>query len=208
MRHLTLVLTLFFSSFISFSQDYSVRFLDISDGLSNNSITTIYQDKEGYMWFGTYDGLNRYDGYTFKIFRNEINNENSLSNNTIYTLDGDSNRNIWIGGNKGASVYDKSKALFYQVKYKLKEDGSSLILKNAVHQIKAVSADLVVLATQNAGLLVFENGSFVGKTIPMTKLKNPYNYDVLGVQKDKKGNGLWLYVRDLGVCYYSFILKK
>nr|WP_288836331.1 hybrid sensor histidine kinase/response regulator transcription factor [uncultured Flavobacterium sp.] len=208
MRHLTLVLTLFFSSFISFSQDYSVRFLDISDGLSNNSITTIYQDKEGYMWFGTYDGLNRYDGYTFKIFRNEINNENSLSNNTIYTLDGDSNRNIWIGGNKGASVYDKSKALFYQVKYKLKEDGASLILKNAVHQIKAVSADLVVLATQNAGLLVFENGSFVGKTIPITKLKNPYNYDVLGVQKDKKGNGLWLYVRDLGVCYYSFNTKK
>ena len=208
MKHLALVLTLFFSSFISFSQDYSVRFLDISDGLSNNSITTIYQDKEGYMWFGTYDGLNRYDGYTFKIFRNEINNPNSISNNTIYTLDGDSKRNIWIGGNKGASVYDKSKALFYQVKYKEKKDGGSLVLKNVVHQIKAVSADLVVLATQNTGLLAFENGSFVGKIIPITKLKNPYNYDVLGIQKDKKGKGLWLYVRDLGVCYYNFDTQK
>lgn len=120
MKHLALLVTLVFAPFIGLSQEYSVRFLDILDGLSNNSVTTIYQDQDGYMWFGTYDGLNRYDGYTFKVFRNEINQENSLSNNTVYTLDGDSKRHIWIGGNKGASVYDKTKALFYPVKYKEK----------------------------------------------------------------------------------------
>ncbi|OYX85460.1 MAG: hybrid sensor histidine kinase/response regulator [Flavobacteriales bacterium 32-34-25] len=208
MKHLALLLILVFSSFLGFSQEYSVKFLDISDGLSNNSITTIYQDKDGYMWFGTYDGLNRYDGYTFKVFRNEINNEKSLSNNTVYSLEGDSKRHIWVGGNKGASVYDKSKALFYPVKYKEKETGATTVLKNVVHQIKAVSDDLVLLATQNSGLLAFEEGSFVGKTIPMTKLKNPYNYEVLGIQKDKKGIGSWVYVKNLGICNYNYSSKK
>jgi len=115
LTYLTLLYTLLFTSIVGFAQEYSIRFLDVTDGISNNSITTIYQDNDGYMWFGTYDGLNRYDGYTFKTFRNEINNPNSLSNNTIYCLEGDEKRQIWIGGNKGASVYDKSKSLFYSV---------------------------------------------------------------------------------------------
>ncbi|MFA9191286.1 two-component regulator propeller domain-containing protein [Flavobacterium sp. FZUC8N2.13] len=208
MKHLVLLLTLVFLPFISFSQEYSVRFLDILDGLSNNSVTTIYQDKDGYMWFGTYDGLNRYDGYTFKVFRNEINKENSLSNNTVYCLEGDSKRQIWIGGNKGASVYNKSKALFYPVKYKEGATGTTKTLKNVVHQIKSVSDDLVLLASQNSGLLAFEEGSFIGKTIPLTQLKNPYNYEVLGIQKDKKGISSWVYVRNLGICNYNYSSKK
>jgi signal transduction histidine kinase/ligand-binding sensor domain-containing protein/CheY-like chemotaxis protein/AraC-like DNA-binding protein len=185
-----------------------VKFLDISDGLSNNSITTIYQDKDGYMWFGTYDGLNRYDGYTFKVFRNEINNEKSLSNNTVYSLEGDSKRHIWVGGNKGASVYDKSKALFYTVQYKEKENSTAVVLKNVVHQIKAVSNELVLLATQNSGLVAFEGDSFVGKTIPITKLKKAFSYDALAIQKDKKGSSCWVYVRDLGICNYNYLSKK
>lgn len=208
MKYLALLLTLVFSPFISFSQEYSVKFLDISDGLSNNSITTIYQDKDGYMWFGTYDGLNRYDGYTFKVFRNEINNENSLSNNTVYSLEGDSKRHIWVGGNKGASVYDKSKVLFYAVQYKEKENSAAVVLKNVVHQIKAVSDELVLLATQNSGLVVFEEGSFVGKTVPIAKLKKAFSYDALAIQKDKKGSSCWVYVRDLGICNYNFLSKN
>ncbi|MEN9909984.1 MAG: hypothetical protein RLZZ540_3143, partial [Bacteroidota bacterium] len=185
-----------------------MKFLDISDGLSNNSITTIYQDKDGYMWFGTYDGLNRYDGYTFKVFRNEINNEKSLSNNTVYSLEGDSKRHIWVGGNKGASVYDKSKALFYTVQYKEKENSTAVVLKNVVHQIKAVSNDLVLLATQNSGLVAFEGDSFVGQTVPITKLKKAFSYDALAIQKDKKGSSCWVYVRDLGICNYNYLSKK
>ncbi|KDN55500.1 hybrid sensor histidine kinase/response regulator transcription factor [Flavobacterium seoulense] len=208
MKQLALLLAFVFYPFISFSQENSVRFLDMLDGLSNNSVTTIYQDKEGYMWFGTYDGLNRYDGYSFKVFKNEINNEKSLSNNTVYCLEGDANHHIWVGGNKGASVYDKSKALFYSVKFKEKEGQQPIVLKNVVHQIKSVSDDLVLLATQNSGLIAFEKGSFIGKIIPIINSANPYNYDVLGIQKDKKGVGFWLYVRNLGICNYNYSSKK
>jgi signal transduction histidine kinase/ligand-binding sensor domain-containing protein/CheY-like chemotaxis protein/AraC-like DNA-binding protein len=208
LKYLALLITLFFSPFIAFSQDYSVLFLDVSDGLSNNSITKIYQDKEGYMWFGTYDGLNRYDGYNFKVFRNEINNPNSISNNTIYSLEGDVSRHIWIGGNKGASIYDKTKALFYPVKYKESENAIPVILKNVVHQIKAVSDDLVLLATQNSGLIVFEKASLVGITVPSTKVKKQINYDALVIQKDNKGISSWVYVRNIGICNYNYKTKK
>ncbi|HTG65484.1 MAG TPA: two-component regulator propeller domain-containing protein [Flavobacterium sp.] len=207
MRYLALLLTILSFSFTAFSQQYSVKFLDISNGLSNNSVTTIYQDKEGYLWFGTYDGLNRYDGYTFKVFRNEINNQYSLSNNTVYCLEGDSNNRIWIGGNKGASVYDKSKALFYAVQYK-ESNGATLVLKNVVHQIKAVSSKLVLMGTQNSGLIVFDQSSFVGEKVPLVKAKEKLNYDVVAVQKDLKTNSCWLYVRNLGIYNYNLSSKK
>jgi len=77
LKHFVLhVLLLLGFSVLGFSQEYPVKFLDISNGLSNNSVTTIFQDNDGYMWFGTYDGLNRYDGYNFKVYRNRINDKN------------------------------------------------------------------------------------------------------------------------------------
>ncbi len=99
------------------AQENPVKFLDISDGLSNNSVTTIFQDNEGYMWFGTYDGLNRYDGYNFKVFRNRINDKKSLLFNTIYNIEGDSNKNIWVGGSDGVCIYNKKKAAFHPVRF-------------------------------------------------------------------------------------------
>ena len=160
------------------------------------------------MWFGTYDGLNRYDGYTFKVFRNEINNQNSLSNNTIYSLEGDDNKHIWIGGNKGASIYDKTKALFSTVRFKETENSKEVVLKDVVHQIKAVSNELVLLATQNSGLITFEKGSLVGNKVSISHSKKIINYDALAIQKDIKGIAAWVYVRNLGICKYHFKSKK
>jgi len=60
--------------------------LGIDQGLSNNFVRCIYQDKNGFMWFGTYDGLNRYDGYEFKTFRNNFKNNRSLINNWINAI--------------------------------------------------------------------------------------------------------------------------
>src|SRR5580765_2434810 len=65
------------------NDSYLVEYIGIERGLSNNAVTCIFQDHHGFMWFGTYDGLNRYDGYSFKIFRNQLNDENSLPNNRI-----------------------------------------------------------------------------------------------------------------------------
>jgi len=63
------LLALLLASWIVSAQSYLFKHLEVSDGLSNNSVNTIYKDRDGFMWFGTTTGLNRYDGYTFKMPR-------------------------------------------------------------------------------------------------------------------------------------------
>ena len=58
------------------------------------------------MWFGSYDGLNRFDGYEFKIFRNSIGDSNSICSNNINSISEDPSHNIWVGGQKEINVYD------------------------------------------------------------------------------------------------------
>lgn len=94
-----------------------VRYLGIEQGLSNNAVISICQDHNGFIWIGTYDGLNRYDGYGFKVFHNIIGDSTSLSINTIYTIEEDQNRRIWVGGQKGLSIYNVLTSKFSKVRY-------------------------------------------------------------------------------------------
>ncbi|TPG40951.1 two-component regulator propeller domain-containing protein [Flavobacterium pectinovorum] len=192
------------------AQDNPVKFLDISDGLSNNSVTTIFQDSDGYLWFGTYDGLNRYDGYNFKVYRNRINDKNSLLFNTIYNIEGDSGNNIWIGGSNGICIYNKKNATFRPVEY-IVSNQKPKILKDIIHQTSAVSDKIVLVASQNLGLISFENGSLIGKHIPLQAEGNKTNidnYDAIAIQDDKEKAHSWIYVRNVGVCSYSYGTKK
>lgn len=211
MKNFVLHLVLFLAfSLTVFSQDYQVKFLDISDGLSNNSVVTSYQDRDGYMWFGTYDGLNRYDGYNFKVYRNRIGDNTSLSFNTIYCLEGDSKNNIWVAGSNGACVFDKKKSVFHSLEYVSNTTGTKT-LKNIIHQIKSVSDNLVLVTSQNYGLLLFENGSLVGKQIELKTQKNEivkHNYDAKVLEDDSANGRCWVYVVNVGVCSYSYKSKS
>jgi len=92
-------LNLFFSSSESFAQNNSLSFnhLDISNGLSNNSVMSISQDSIGYIWLGTKYGLNRFDGRTFKVFKNEPKNKTSMSSaDWIQNLALGTNNKMWI----------------------------------------------------------------------------------------------------------------
>src|SRR4051812_37702646 len=80
------ILVLFlFTSLVSFSQNQNLKFdhLDITSGLSQNNVICVLQDSRGFMWLGTRDGLNKYDGYKFTLYRNDISNPKTLSNNFI-----------------------------------------------------------------------------------------------------------------------------
>jgi signal transduction histidine kinase/ligand-binding sensor domain-containing protein/CheY-like chemotaxis protein/AraC-like DNA-binding protein len=203
-------LALMLFSLSVFSQEYPVKFLGISDGLSNNSVTTIYQDSDGYMWFGTYDGLNRYDGYTFKVYRNKINDKKSLPFNTIYYVEGDSRKNIWVGGSKGVCVYDRTNFSFHTVEY-VSANAKPKIVKDIIRQIRSVAKDQVLVASQNLGLLVFENGSFIGKSVVLEGLNKgdiKYNYDVAVLEDAGNKGYCWVYVRNVGICKYSYASKK
>lgn len=91
---------------------YSLEQLDNTKGLSNSSVNAIFQDSEKLLWIGTWDGLNRYDGNSFKIFRPELDNENSLSNQVILKIAEDNLGQIWILTMHGINCYNKRTGAF------------------------------------------------------------------------------------------------
>ncbi len=88
------------------NSDYYFRNMAVEDGLSQNMVYSILQDKTGFIWFGTLDGLNRYDGLRFKIFKKDNENNRSIGSNKILSLLQDSNEKIWVGTTNGIYIYD------------------------------------------------------------------------------------------------------
>lgn len=83
------------------------KHLRVEDGLSQSWIRVIYQDSYGFMWFGTNDGLNKYDGYTFTVYKHIPGNKKSISSNTISSIFEDADKNLWIGTLTGLNRYDR-----------------------------------------------------------------------------------------------------
>ena len=83
-----------------------------TSGLSLSTIRSILQDQTGFLWFGTDDGLNRYDGYTFKIYKRQPHDSNSLSHNMIWCLLEDRNEVLWIGTEMGLNSLNPKKERF------------------------------------------------------------------------------------------------
>ncbi len=96
-----------------YPQSYVMTDFSIEDGLSGESITALYQDSKGFIWIGTCDGLNCYDGYTFTVYRHNMGDKSSISGNYIKSIAEDSEGNLWIGtfGN-GLNKWDRKKNTF------------------------------------------------------------------------------------------------
>ena len=96
------------------SQTKGFNHLTIDDGLSQNTINCIFQDRNGFLWFGTQDGLNRYDGYGFTIYRHEPHDSNSLSHSWIWDVYEDTHKNLWIATWQGLTQYDPTQDQYYR----------------------------------------------------------------------------------------------
>ncbi|MGN6180092.1 MAG: two-component regulator propeller domain-containing protein [Mucilaginibacter sp.] len=94
------------------SLSYYFKNYQVFNGLSSNTITAILQDKKGFMWFGTRNGLNRFDGSIFKTFQNKLSDSTSIGSNSIFSLYEDATEKIWVGTYKGIYIYDPLKESF------------------------------------------------------------------------------------------------
>ena len=103
---------LLLSSWMVVAQSYQFKHLEVSDGLSNNSVNTICKDRDGFMWFGTTTGLNRYDGYTFKIYQHAENDPGSLPDNYITDIVEMPDGRFWINTARGYVLFDKEQDCF------------------------------------------------------------------------------------------------
>jgi len=105
-RSLILCLLVFVSMTDSRAVDLTFRQYQVENGLSSNTVYTLIQDSKGFIWMGTEDGLNRFDGYEFRIFRNNSREPASIISNHIYKLFEDAEGLLWIGTEKGVCTYD------------------------------------------------------------------------------------------------------
>ena len=87
------------------------------DGLSQGTINDIMQDKKGFMWFATKEGLNRYDGYDIKVYKNILGESTSLSSNNILKVLEDHNEMIWVGTDQGIDLFDPKSEIFSRVNF-------------------------------------------------------------------------------------------
>ncbi len=138
-----------------FSQDMSIRFEQITteDGLSQSTINAILQDSRGFLWFATDDGLNRYDGYEFKVYRNLSYDFFSISNNQISALIEDRNGFIWVGTKGGGlNKLDREQERF--VRHQHDENNAKSISHNYVNVLFEDEAGVILVGTQK-GLNIF-----------------------------------------------------
>lgn len=94
------------------NDSYYFKNYQVQNGLSSNTITTILQDKKGFIWIGTRNGLNRFDGNTFKIFHNVLSDAQSLGSNSIFSLFEDEKEQLWVGTSSGIYLYDPQQERF------------------------------------------------------------------------------------------------
>src|SRR5689334_2026673 len=101
-----------------FAQAPKLKFKHITNeqGLSNTTIETIFQDYRGFMWFGTRDGLNRYDGYQLVVYRYDAKDSSSISDNYIQYIYEDKKHNLWVGTTNGLNRFNAEKNNFTRYK--------------------------------------------------------------------------------------------
>lgn len=121
----------------TFAQDIRFKQLTSDDGLSQNFISSILQDQKGFMWFGTKDGLNRYDGYSFIVYQHNPFDTNTISDNFITSLFEDSRGYIWVGTlNGGLNCFERETETFHHIHYR-----SSISKAINTDEIKSLAED-------------------------------------------------------------------
>ena len=176
--------------FSTFSQVPNLKFKHITteQGLSNSTIEAIYQDSRGFMWFGTRDGLNRYDGNSMVIFKHDLKNATSISDNYITCIYEDAKKNLWIGTINGLNKFDQATNTF--TNYKSNQKDVKSLSNNHITSLMIDKKGRLWIATKGGGINLLESSegkfsSFQQKKGSNASLNNNYvNY----IFEDSRGN--------------------
>jgi len=187
------------------------RRIGLREGISNNSITAIYQDNHGFMWLGTFDGLNRYDGHQFKIFKNKLNDSLSLPNNRITAIAEDGDHHLWVGTKRGPYRLDQKRWTFHPIFY-LRMAGSIISkLTNPVNCFLKAADGSLFIGSAGAGLLLKDRAKDFAVQIPFydhQQDKEPvYKYHIQAIIAMPNGE-IQVFVQDHGIARYDSQTKK
>ena len=159
----------------------SLRHLSVENGLSQNSVYCALQDRAGFLWFGTADGLNKFDGYEVTVYRHRQSDTNSLPSNTIRSLLEDRNGVLWINTDGGLCSYEKESGHFVRW---LDAAWNEVLMEDHV-------GTLWVGASPNLLRRTREESNFHSFPFPPDYPKTPGRRTIRALAEDKKGN-MWL----------------
>jgi len=181
-----------FALFISLNL-YSIQnkfsYITPEQGLSQGNITCIYQDSKGFMWFGTFAGLNRYDGYKTKVFYHEIDDSLSISHEHISQITEDSKGRLWIGTvGGGVSIYFRDPGNFQRIQ-EIKV-GDSIVPLRTIRSVSRGPDNNIYVIEETTGLFVFDSElNLVNAYLPDPyELKSLPSTPLHGVLFDTTGN--------------------
>lgn len=136
-------------AFSDIPEQINFSYISINEGLSQSTVFSIDQDQRGNMWFATYDGVNKYDGYSFTVYQHNEDDPNSIANDISRIVKTDSQGRVWIGTRDGLSYYDEEKDKFRNFFYEKK--GKKL----QINGIAEISPEQLLISTQE-GLTMFD----------------------------------------------------
>ncbi|MFT2011302.1 two-component regulator propeller domain-containing protein [Pontibacter sp. 13R65] len=180
-----------------------MQYVGIEHGLSNNWVNTIYKDKYGFIWMGTDDGLNQYDGYGFKVFRKQLNDSTSIVHNQVSRIAEDSEGIFWVGTRRGACTFDNFSSTFKSAYYLPRQEQLKKKITSDILDINSSKQGTVLLSSIGLGLLLYDRQTDVFRQVPLktpSGLKFPTTTSAIA--SDEQGN-TWVMVEGQGLCSFN-----
>ncbi len=176
------------------AEKYYFQHLGLKNKLSQSSVLCILQDKSGFMWFGTKDGLNRYDGSNFRTFKYDYQNPRSLGNNTINALHENKDGKLWVGTDNGIYLYNPVTESFSKLETTTQD---SIYITQPIVQITADSYGNIWLIVESQGVFLFDNNKQVLVHYPV-----PNAHALSSICVDQQ-NTIWIGYKGKGLYYTS-----
>ncbi len=181
-----------FAASASADQAHPMRFshLTIDDGLSQSNVVAIHQDSAGFMWFGTENGLDRYDGYEFTHYRRERGTPGALANDYIFAIEEDSNGDLWIATNGGGLArWNRGSDSFDTWRHV--PDSSTGPSSNVIRSLMVDPSGEIWIGTQGAGVDRFDPTTGQFTNIPLSAFGESASGTVFALHRSASGN-VWV----------------
>jgi ligand-binding sensor domain-containing protein/signal transduction histidine kinase/DNA-binding response OmpR family regulator len=168
------------------AQYLDFKHIGVKDGLANGTVQSIAQDSKGFMWFGTANGLNRYDTQSFKTYRTNPNNPKSISSDLVYTVIVDSKGILWVGTDDGLNKYDPMTDSFEKY-FHDPDDQSSLSHSQIRNLMEDRNGNLWVGTSQGLNRMSHVNGKEVITRFMFEAVLDPKQTPIVDLYEDHQG---------------------
>ncbi len=210
MKNLYHTLLLIITPCLLFSQNKNLKFehIETDAGLSQSNVLTILQDSRGFMWFGTRDGLNKYDGYKFTVYKNDPKDKYSLSNNDVPAVIESADGDLWIatwGG--GINRFNRTKNIF--ISYKHDDKNANSIAGNYITSLKEDTRGNLWIGTESGGLDMLDKkkGIFIHYKFNPSDTHSISDNFIRTIYEDSEKN-LWIGTTHGGLNLFDYVTKS